>query len=273
MLAQIYVYDVDGRRVLLPAPEEKRERRVVEEGPNGRVSEEIVERRDANGNKLPPEKLRVVEKQGPDGSTIVETTKYESDLNGRLAATERAVVTTQQQSGQTKTISVVERPTVNGSFAAVEKTASQTTSAYGKQQTNRSTYVLDQSGNFVEAVRELIEKAPEGKGAKEVTQEFRNAPTGKMELTGQKIKIDSLNPDGTSTSEITVYGVAAPGRSADGPLKLREQQLITTRPGPGNTVIESISVRRPDLADSKLGVYQKVGEKVTQIPKGGAGKP
>ena len=75
MLAQIYVYDVDGRRVLLPAPEEKRERRVVEDGPNGRVSEEIVERRDANGNKLPPEKLRVVEKQGADGATIVETKK------------------------------------------------------------------------------------------------------------------------------------------------------------------------------------------------------
>ncbi len=273
MLAQIYVYDVDGRRVLLPAPEEKRERRVLEDGPNGRVSEEIIERRDVNGNKLPPEKLRVVEKQGADGSTIVETTTYQSDMNGRLAATERAVVTTQQQSGQTKTISVVERPTVNGKFSAVEKTASETTSAYGKQQTNRSTYVLDPSGKFVEAVRELIEKAPEGQGAKEVTQEFRNAPTGKMELTGQKIKIDSLNSDGSSTSEITVYGVAAPGRSADGPLKLREQQLVTTRPGPGNTLIESISVRRPDLSDSKLGAYQKVGEKVIQMPKGGAGKP
>lgn len=274
MLAQIYVYDTDGRRVLLAAPEEKRERRVVEDGPNGRVIEEIVMRRDANGNKLPPEKLRVVEKHGADGSTIVETTTYQSDLNGQMVATERAVVTTQQQQGgQTKTISVVERPTVNGSFAAVEKTASQTTAANGKQQTNRSTYVLDQSGKFVEAVRELIEKAQEGKGAKEVTQEFRNAPTGKMELTGKKIKIDTPNADGTSTSEITIYGVAAPGRTADGPLKLREQQLVTTRPGPGNTLIESISVRRPDLSDSKLGAYQKVGEKVTPMPKGGAGKP
>jgi hypothetical protein len=273
MLAQIYVYDVDGRRVLLPAPEEKRERKVVEDGPNGRVIEETIERRDVNGNKLPPEKVRVVEKQGADGSQVVETTTFRSDLNGRLTPAERAVVTTQQQSGQRVTTSIIERPTVNGSFAAVEKMASQTTAADGKERTNRSTYVLDPSGRFVEAVRELIEKAPEGSGAKEVTQEFRNAPTGKMELAGQKIKIDTPNADGSSTSEITIYGAVAPGRTADGNLRLREQQLVTTRPGPGNTLVESISLRRPDLSDSKLGAYQKVGEKVIQLPKGGAGKP
>lgn len=265
LLAQIYVYDVDGRRVLLPSPDEKRERRLVEDGPNGRVSEEIIERRDVNGNKLPPEKLRIVERQGPGGESIVETTVYQSDLNGRLAPTERSTLTKQQQGGQTVSKTIIERPTVSGAMAAVEKSASQTTMVNGKELTNRSTYVLDQNGQFIEAVRESIEKSTEGKGAKEVVQEFRNAPTGKMELSGQRVKVDIPNPDGSSTSEITIYGAVAPGRVADGQLKLREQQLVVVKPGPGNTKIESISVRRPDLSDSKLGAYQKVGEKVIKL--------
>ena len=266
MLAQTYVYDVDGRRVLLPSPEEKRSRRIVDDGAGGRAVEEVIERRDVNGNRLPPEKLLIVEKQGLDGAKIIETTTYRSDLNGRLGVAERSVVTTKEQSGQTLTTSVVERPTVNGSLGAVEKTASQTSAVGTKQVTNRSTYVLDQSGKFVEAVRESIEKVPEGKGIKETVQEYRNAQTGQMELSGQRVKVDIPNADGSTTSEITIYGTVAQGRTADGQLKLREQQLVTMKPGPGNTMVESISVRRPDLADSKMGAYQKVGEKVTQLP-------
>jgi len=97
-------------------------------------------------------------------------------------------------------------------------------------------------------------------------QEYRNAQSGKMELSGQRVKVDIPNPDGSTTSEVTIYGAVAQGRAADGKLKLREQQLITTKPGPGNTQVESISIRRPDLSDSKLGAYQKVGEKITQKP-------
>ena len=266
LVAQTYVYDVDGRRVLLPSPEEKRQRKVVEDGPGGRVVEDTIERRDVNGNKLPPEKVRVVEKQAADGSKIVETTVMQSDLNGRLVATERSVVTTQKQGAQTFSSTVVERPTVNGTFAAVEKITSQTVADNGKEKTTRSTFVLDQNGSFAEAVRELVEKTPEGKGSREVVQEFRNAPTGKMEMTGQVVRVEIPGPDGSKTSEVSIYGAVAQGRTADGKLKLREQQVVAVKPGPGNTLVESISVRRPDLSDSKMGAYQKVGEKVTQLP-------
>lgn len=271
-IAQTYVYDSDGRRVLLASPQEKRERRVVEEGPEGRVVEESVERLDAQGNKMAPEKIRISERKSPDGASIVETTTFRSDLNGKLSPSERSIVTIQQQSGQTLTSTVVEQPGVNGNFQAFEKIAAQTVAVDGKLRTNRSTYVLDQNGRFIEAVRELIEKAPEGQGTKEVVQEFRNAPTGKMELTGQKIRLDKSNADGSSTSEITIYGVAAQGRTAEGQLRIREQQLLSTKPGPGSTLVESISIRRPDLSDAKMGAYQKVGEKITQLTKAGAGK-
>lgn len=266
LAAQTYVYDVDGRRVLLPSPEEKRQRKVVEDGPGGRVVEDTIERRDVNGNKLPPEKVRVVERQAADGSKIVETTVMQSDLNGRLVATERSVVTTQKQGAQTFSSTVVERPTVNGTFAAVEKITSQTVADNGKEKTTRSTFVRDQNGSFTEAVRELVEKTPEGKGSREVVQEFRNAQTGKMEMTGQVVRVEIPGPDGSKTSEVSIYGAVAQGRTADGKLKLREQQVVAVRPGPGNTQVESISVRRPDLSDSKMGAYQKVGEKITQLP-------
>jgi len=266
LLGQIYVYDVDGRRVLLPSPVEKRTRTVVEDTPGSKVFEDIIERRDVNGNRLPPEKIRIVEKQTPGGEKTVETTVYQSDLNGHLGATERSIVTVQLQGAQTTTTAIVERPTVNGSFAAVEKTASETRKEGAKELTNRATYVLDQNGSFIEAVRESIEKTTEGKGFKEVALEYRNAPTGKMELTGQRVKVETSNADGSTTSEVSIYGTVAQGRTVDGQLKLREQQLVTTKPGPGNTQVESIRIRRPDLADSKLGAYEKVGEKITQLP-------
>ncbi len=264
---QTYVYDANGRKALLPSPEEKRERKVVEEGPNGRVSEELVERRDVNGNKLPAEKVKIVERKGESGETIVESTTYRTDLNGKMTVAERQIETTRKQGDKTFASTVIEQPTVNGGFAEVEKTASQVVTSGEKTVTNRSTYVRDASGRFVEAVREQSERSPDGKGVKEVTQEYRNAPTGKMELTGQRIKMDQKNADGTSTSEITVYGVAAPGRTGDGQLQLREQQLVQRQPGEGNTEVESISIRRPNLTDSKLGEYQKVGEKVVTNPK------
>ena len=219
-----------------------------------------------NGNKLPPEKVRAVERKAADGSKVVETTVFTSDLNGRLAASERSVITTQQQGSASVSTTVIERPTVNGTFAAVEKTTAQTTDENGRALTNRSTFVLDQNGNFAEAVRERVKRAPEGSGVKEVVQEYRNAQSGKMELSGQRVKVDIPNSDGSTTIEVTIYGAVAQGRAADGKLKLREQQLITTKPGPGNTQVESISIRRPDLSDSKLGAYQKVGEKITQKP-------
>ena len=272
-IAQTYVYDSDGRRVLLAAPQEKRERRVIEDGPRGRVIEEFVERLDAQGNKMAPEKISITERKTADGASIVETTTFRSDLNGKMSPLERSIVTIQQQAGATLTSTVVEQPGVNGNFQAIEKIAAQTVAVDGKQRTNRSTYVLDQNGRFIEAVREVIEKAPDGQGTREVVQEYRNAPTGKMELTGQKIKLDKSNADGSTSSEITIYGVAAQGRTADGPLRIREQQLLSTKPGPGSTQVESISIRRPDLADAKMGEYQKVGEKITQITKAGAGKP
>ena len=267
-LAQTTVYDSDGRPQSLPSFEESRTRKLVEDGPNGRIYEESVARRDANGKPLPTEKLRIIERKSADGANVIETTTFRADLNGTLSATERAVETTLQQ-GQLTTISrTLEKPNINGGFVAVEKIASRTTAAEGGRQiTNRSVYVPDANGRFVEALRESRERAPDGKNIREVSSEYRNATSGQMELSGQKITVEMRSPDGSSTSEITIYGLSAPGRPADGQMKIREQQLVTVKPGTNGSTVESLSVRRPNLSDQKLGTFEKISVRVIQPTK------
>ena len=267
-LCQTTVYDADGRAKALPSIQESRKRKLIEDGPNGRIYEESVDRRDASGNPLPAEKLRIVERKAPDGASVIETTTFRADLNGRLSPTERSVQSTLQQGALTSTSSTLEKPNINGGFVAVEKIASQTTAVGGgRETTNRSVYVPDANGRFVEAVRESRERTPDGSGIRETSNEYRNASTGKMELSGQKVTIEMRNPDGSSTSEITIYGIAAPGRPAEGQMRLREQQLLTVKPGANGTSIESLSIRRPSLNDAKLGAYQKLSEKVVPAPQ------
>jgi hypothetical protein len=261
--SQTYTYDSDGRRVPLPATQETRKLQVVEDGPNGRIVEEIVQRRDASGNPLPAEKVRTVTRQSADGAQIVESTTFRADINGRMETLERTSTSTTKE----KAVTTVERPNINGRFDLIEKAASQTTTVDGKTVVNTSIYRTGLDGKLVEAVRQVTERKPEGNATKEILTEYQNASTGRMELSAQKVTVSMANPDGTTTSEITIYGLAQPGRPTDGQLHVREQQLLTTKPGPNNTVQETISVRRPDLADPhKLGAYTKIAEKVTQKP-------
>ncbi len=267
LAAQTYTYDSDGRRVVLPSVSEDRRTRVVEEGPNGRVIEEIVRRKDPDGNPLPEERVRTMEKTGPAGETVVETLTYRADFNGRLSLAEKTTLSTAKAGDKTNTTTVVERPSVNGALSVVEKAAAETTIQNGREVTSRSIFRANASGGLSEAVRESVEKASVNGKMQETVTTYQNASTGQLELSQQKVTVSVAHPDGSSTSEITIYGVTAPGRLPDGKLKVREQQLLETKRGPGNTVVESFSVRRPDVTDSKLGAYQKVGERVREVPK------
>jgi hypothetical protein len=49
----------------------------------------------------------------------------------------------------------------------------------------------------------------------------------------------------------------------DGKLKLYEQQTIDRRPGAGNSVIETLSVRRPSISDpTTLGPSRQISETI-----------
>jgi hypothetical protein len=265
--SQTYVYDSDGRKVPLPSFEEQRQSKVLAEGPDGKVIEETVYRRDAQGNALPPQKIRVVTRTGPGGEAVEERMLYEADLNGRMALQEKTTITSSQNGNATNTNTVVEKPSVNGGLQLFEKVTAVKQIENGRETVNRAIYRADATGRLAENSRESIERVTENGQPKETVSTFESVSTGRPILSQQRTTVALKNPDGSTTSVVTIYGVDAPGRPAGGPLKVREQQILTKRSGQDNTIVESLSIRRPDLADGKLGQEIKVGERVIQTPK------
>jgi hypothetical protein len=271
VMAQTYVYGPDGRREVFPTVSEKVERKVLSEGPDGKVMEEVVQRRDANGNALPAEKRVTVEKKDASGASVVETTLYRADLNGRMQAAERSRVESAAVEQGKQTTTTVEVLNLNGSFQPVEKVSALTSQVQGKEVTTTSVYRPGASGGFVEAERAVSEKVPTGNGFKENVTEYEAAfaagGTGQLVVKGQKVTVAVQNPDGSTVSQIAIYGLGGDGKTVDGrQLKLREEQLVTRKPGPENTVKESLAIRRPDVnRPEKVGEFKPVAERVEKV--------
>ena len=63
---------------------------------------------------------------------------------------------------------------------------------------------------------------------------------------------------------MNLFGRNVPGTvDPDGKLKLYEQQVIEQKTGPGNSVVETVSVRRPTVSDpNTLGPSRQISETV-----------
>jgi hypothetical protein len=264
-----YTYDSDGRKVSLPSFSEQRKTVLVEDGPNGTVTEESVHRRDSQGTVLPPQKIRTITRTGPRGESIVEKIVYEADINGRMALSEKSTVTTRANDQGTRIDTTLEKPSVNGSLQLFEKVASQSQMVDGKEVTNRAIYRPDTTGRLVENTREAIERATVNGETRKTVRTY-DSVNGQPVLNRQRQSVAVKNPDGSTSTVVTIYGADAPGRTADGGLKVREQQIISVRPGEGDKLVESIAIRRPELADGRLGKEIKVGERVIEAPKAAA---
>lgn len=275
-----YVYDVNGNRVLFleraagdrssaekvqsvngrRVPVEKVEEQVLEKDSTRMVVERVVRRYDPNGNPLPPEKVRTETTMRPDGGSETRTSVYRGDLNGNLKLSERAVTETRTAGAVTESESRVERPTLNGSFEVVEKKVAQARETGDKSEQDVMVYQKDVDGRFKATSRQITRKAKDGPT---VVEEYQTATTGDMQLSGQVVTTIVKGPAGDK-QEISIYGLEAPGRTAGSSLKLREQQLIETRPT-ADGAVQTFSVRRPSLSsDKELGKYQRVSETVCQ---------
>ncbi|MEJ1937146.1 hypothetical protein WDZ92_43690, partial [Nostoc sp. NIES-2111] len=206
----------------------------------------------------------VIERSGPSGEKIEERLTYEADINGRMSLQEKTTVTVREGDGRTHTNTLVEKPSLNGGLQLFERVDAQKYTENGKELTSRAIYRADATGQLAENARERIERVTENGVPKETISIYESVSTGQPILSQQKTIVALTNPDGSTTSLITIYGVDAPGRPAGGPLKVKEQQILTKRSGDNNTIVESLSIRRPDLADGKLGKEIKVGERVTK---------
>lgn len=259
---QDYTYDLNGHRVPAPnANPDKVVEKVVEESAGRKVIERTITRVDGQ-----PEKVRIEETKNSDGSVTTQTAIYRGDLNGNLNLAEKRTSDFRKTGDRVEEKVSVQRGSLNGGLEVVER--SERTGTKTDKVTNEEvrTFRKDENGNFREAVRQNIERREENGKVTEQVAEYQTANAdGKLELSAQRVSNETKRADGSVVRQVAVYGMAQPGRpSTSGELRLREEQLIEVRPGGGQNVVESFSVRRPDLDGKVSGGFQKISERVCQ---------
>ena len=251
---------LNGRRV----PVEQTDERIVRQDSASRVVEKTIRRYDPNGQLATTERQVIEERSRPGGSTTHVTT-YRSDVNGRMAEAERRTTETETQGSVVRSQSVIERP-ASGSFQPVQKISSVTQTSPSGSQSDETVYEASQNGGFVAISRLVKETARTGAKTTERTAIYQPfSENGQMRLTEQTVANITTRPDGSEAIEKMLYGSSWNGKVRDnesGP-QLREQEFIERTPGPGGSVTESFSVRRPTASDSnRMGPLMKVSETV-----------
>jgi hypothetical protein len=247
-------------------PVERAEERVVRDDASGKVVERIIHHYDPTGNSMGTEKVVIEERKDSSGNSTVISTKYGTDVNGRNQVTER--ITTQSQgSGETRTAStLVERRTSGESLQTVEKQTTVTVKqgANGGYEESAETYRRSPAGDFYQATRRVTEHSVNGNQSKDNVAEYEVGATGRLELHGQTVTTAQKRADGSQEVSVDIYGKYVPGVYNDSSsLQLKEHQTIERRAGPGDSVVETLSVQRPTVSDpNRLGPPQQISETV-----------
>lgn len=245
------------------APLERVEQRVVREDGSGRVIERIVRPFDPTGQPGPPRKYISEERKGADGSIVMEMQVLHGTINGSFSLHER-ITSVARQNAEGETVETqVARPTLNGAVEVVERkqTQSTPTGLNGKTE-EETTFRKDVNGSFRTAVREVREVRQEGNRTVENAARYYAEADGRMVLSVQAVSETRKEPGGSEITEISIFGLNAPGRPAGNQPQLREVQIIEKKIA-GGSIIESLSIRRPALDDARrLGPPQKVSERV-----------
>ncbi len=249
---------INGRTV----PMEQTEEHVLRNDSSGKVTERIVRRYDPQGNPLPPVRQTIEEQKRPDGSLTIQSTTYTTDINGNAQITEKSVTDTQKNASGESSETVVQRPTVNG-FETVEKHSEVVSKQGDNYQADSTTYRRDGNGGFYPAVRQTTEHTVRGSEVSDNSAEYERGAEGDLQLHGQTVKKTVTRPDGSQDSVVDIYSRNVPGVVSESGLKLEEQQTIESAPGPNNTVVQRLSVRRPTVSDpGTLGPPRQLSETV-----------
>jgi hypothetical protein len=251
---------INGRTV----PMEQVEDRVVRNDASGKVTERIIRRYDPQGNPTPQVRQTIEEQKRPDGSSTVQSTTYRGDINGNMQVIEKSVTDTQKNASGETSETVLQRPTADG-LQTVEK-QSQVVSKQGNgYQAESTTYRSDGNGGFYTAVRQTNEHTVQGSEVSDNSAEYERGPNGDLQLHGQTVTKTVTRPDGSKDAVVDVYSRNVPGTVSgnESGLRLQEEQTIESAPGPGNTVVQTLSVRRPTVSDpGTLGPARQLSQTV-----------
>lgn len=251
---------INGRNV----PLEQVEERVLRNDSSGKVTERITRRYDPQGNPLPLVRETIEEQKRPDGGSTVQSSTSRTDINGNMQVIERSVTDTQKSGSGETSETQVQRPTANG-LQTVEK-QSQVVSKQGTGfQAESTTYRSDGNGGFYPAVRQTTERTVQGSEVSDSSAEYEKGPNGELQLHGQTVTKTVTRPDGLKDAVVDIYSRNVPGTVTgnESGLKLQEEQTIESAPGPGNSVVQTISVRRPTVSDpGTLGPPRQLSQTV-----------
>ncbi len=255
------VQSINGRTV----PIERVEEHVLRSDANGKVTERIIHRYNPEGQPVDGERIVIEEQIRPDGSTVVRANTYQSDLNGNARLVERSTAETRKTAtGHTSDITV-DKPSVNGSLEMAERRVVAELTSGTATTEDTTVYRRDENGQFFAASKQAVERTMNGNETQEsITRYEAMNPASRLTLSGVTLKKATKRTDGGESVVVDVYGTSTPGlaNSDTGKPRLREQQVIEREPR-GNQVVETLSVRRPSVADpDRLGPAHRVSETV-----------
>ena len=250
---------INGRQV----PVESIEERVLEQDGSRKVVERIVRKYDQDGSPTPPEKARIEEETSADGVVTTRSSLYRADLSGNLQLAERTTQESRHSGNQTTADTVVERPGLDGSLAVAEKKTYTEKTGEAGTQSETLVYRADSAGGFYAASREIRESTKAGNTVRETAVVYQATTPGALQLIRQSDGTLTRRADGSEIRETNVFTPDAPGRAMGSEPQLREQQIVERKPGPDGTLVETVSIRRPSLADqNRLGGVEKLSETV-----------
>jgi hypothetical protein len=247
-------------------PMERVEEHVLRDDASGRVVERLIRRYDPQGNPMPSVKETIEEQKRADGSSTIQSTTYRGDINGNMQVIERTTTDSHPNSSGETSETIVQRPSADG-LRTVEKRDAVLVKQANGYQSETTTYRNDGNGGFYTAVRQTTEHTEQNSQSSDSSAEYESAPNGQLQLHSQTVTETVTRPDGSKDVVVNIYGRSVPGTvtASDSPLKLQEQQVIETAPGPNNTLVQTLSVRRPTVSDPQtLGPARQLSQTVCQ---------
>ena len=247
-------------------PVEQVEERVLREDASGKVTERTIRRFDPQGNPMPSVRETIEEQKRPDGSSTIQSTTYRGDINGNMQIAEKTTTDSHPTGSGESSETLVQRATADG-LTTVEKRDELVVKQPNGYQSESTTYRSDGNGGFYTAVRQNTEHTEQNSQSSDSSAEYERGPNGDLQLHSQTVTKTVTRPDGSKDAVVEIYGRSVPGTvsGSDAGLTLQEQQVIEVSPGPNNTVVQTLSVRRPSVSDTQtLGPARQISETVCQ---------
>jgi hypothetical protein len=255
-------------------PLEKTEEHVLRQDANGKTVERLIQRYDQTGIPMARTKEIIEEKKLPGGGSSTTRAIYTGDINGNLQLQERSSTQTRVAGNSENSETVIERPTLNGALEQVSRKSSEKIKNGDNYQETSTTYVADQNGSFTPAVKVSKNVTKTNGQSTENIAEYETGQAGELRLHSQRVQNTVKHADGSEETQLSIYGKEVAGTTGSfdsNKLSLTEQQHIERRKTSGDTVIETVEVQRPSLANpNTLGPPKQLSE---TICKGQCDKP